>query len=1753
MKTASSKALRQQAPSLTPPTSTAPMATQLPPASQSTAATMPISPGSRRPPASPRSLLWYRTRSNPSGFLSALNAAGSAFRYSTFIPGTGLNSIALDTSSQTLILSGNIAPGQFPLLNVTTPLVATPYQSTLRLPLNGQSLTSSTLLVPGTASFVSPGPSDTLWVAGALTTPLFPGQTPPDYNAGDTFLLHQTSANAIDQTLRIGGQPTANPLYATLTTAPGAPAINGSSVALPATLTATTASTLLATQHFDLPLVQTPTAPLPNNLSDVLPTSASCPSSSQCTGTAGLLTLLSTAAAAPSFGLSAEDVPNLTLRNLGSAAATSVSLTASGYTIATDCPGTLQPSSTCAIALSGGGPGSITVSAANAATYTVSLPSTTAAIDPLVVGANEIDFGVLTAVDRPATRTFTLTNLSAQAQNFTAGAAVTPTDFSLTATTCGTLSALSAPAQASCTLSFTLTPNKSADKAESSYFIVAGHALRLTGFSTLEALNLSSAEVDFGTQYSGSSLLLPRYLYLSNNSATAVAHSSITLPSSSPFTVTDNCPSTLVPHSVCQIALAYSSTVVPSDDAVTLTLDQGLTVLVTGQTLAPQGVTGSATNPSLSVSATSLTFPSPVVVTQVSGTQQMLTVSNTGGSAFPLTATVTGDFLLTNGCPATLAAGSSCKLYLNFAPSQPGGRDGLLALTTSSGFAPTLVALSGTASAILPPNNGTIALGQTYAGEPLEVFLQVQQALPSLTAVASAGFGVAIVANNGTPPASLPATAFTSSVTAACGSCYLVLEYLSQAPMSSTGTLTLTTTSNGNPYILALSASALPVTGLVLTPTQQDFGPVPVASSSPALTFTLADLNADSSSVNITSVTASGDFALAPNTTGGFTCAGTLAPATSCFLQVVFAPTTTGPRNGTLTIVTPNATLTATLTGYGSPNPGLSLSPDALIFNLTPSTSAGQQTITVGNSGSASLAIGPPTEASASFTSTTNCGTLAPGATCTITVNFTPSAAPVNDTLSIPVTATQNGQSLQTTYTVPLSGTYTAQDSGLQILPSQVNFGATAIGALGLTRNFTLNNLTSTPLNVSLMLPRQFPLVDGTACTTLAAQGSCTFSVAYLPASNGPSTGTIFAQGAAQNGTAVTAQGLGYLLGYGAGSAALTITGYPIPNTPIAFAQVSSGQSSSLTLTLTNSGKVPLNPQRLTTYPPFYSTSNCTATLAVSTSCNVTITYAPVYELPLASTNLTPRTDTSTLTIESDAASSPVVLAISGTVAPTLSASPASASTLNTYTLTQGSLSFPNTAVGNASPTQTVTLSNTGTVVLHIASVTPSTDFTAQTTCSALAPGDSCAVTVSFTHSTASNTATRAGTLHIASDASSSLDFITLFGQSSAAPLTLAPNALDFGTQNVASTTTLSLAVSNTTTAPITFLALTTTGDYSAATGTCPTPGNSLAAGASCTLSVAFTPTTTGTRAGTLSLATSATTLSLTASLTGVGVAGQLNATPSALSFGSIAVGSPAPLSFTLLNSGSAIVTLSPTTITGINAADFAVTTPCSSATLAPNQGCTLTVTFTPSATGPRTAALSIPSNDPASPIVIPLTGAGVSVIGSFALTVTGATGATFTVNPGSAAMYPLTLTPINGFAGPAALTCAPVTPGTYVTCSLNPATLTLAGGPLAATLNTITTASLERPFPFNRDSISATLAVMFMPMLFLALKRRRLHTALLLIVVAITLTGLTGCGSGGPTNLRYTPPGTYQYTVTATSTTGPTISSTVTLNLIVQ
>ena len=99
---------------------------------------------------------------------------------------------------------------------------------------------------------------------------------------------------------------------------------------------------------------------------------------------------------------------------------------------------------------------------------------------------------------------------------------------------------------------------------------------------------------------------------------------------------------------------------------------------------------------------------------------------------------------------------------------------------------------------------------------------------------------------------------------------------------------------------------------------------------------------------------------------------------------------------------------------------------------------------------------------------------------------------------------------------------------------------------------------------------------------------------------------------------------------------------------------------------------------------------------------------------------------------------------------------------------------------------------------------------------------------------------------------------------------------------------------------------------------------------------------------------------------------------PTSLNFGNQTVGiTSSPQNVTLQNTGNIKLTITSIQITGTNGGDFGEKNNCPSS-LPPNNRCQISVTFKPTTTGTRNAAVNITDNAPNSPQSVPLTGVGV-------------------------------------------------------------------------------------------------------------------------------------------------------------------------------
>jgi hypothetical protein len=222
-------------------------------------------------------------------------------------------------------------------------------------------------------------------------------------------------------------------------------------------------------------------------------------------------------------------------------------------------------------------------------------------------------------------------------------------------------------------------------------------------------------------------------------------------------------------------------------------------------------------------------------------------------------------------------------------------------------------------------------------------------------------------------------------------------------------------------------------------------------------------------------------------------------------------------------------------------------------------------------------------------------------------------------------------------------------------------------------------------------------------------------------------------------------------------------------------------------------------------------------------------------------------------------------------------------------------------------------------------------------------------------------------------------------------------------------------------------------------------------------------------------------------------------------------------------------------------------------------------VTFTPTRTGADNGTLTVTSSDATSPDAVPMTGTGF-VSGTFTLSVGGGTSASASVASGTPASYSLTVTPGNNFSGTVVLNCTPIAAAQYATCSLLPSSVTLNGAAqnAVATLNTVTevTSNSLPARPGRRSFGDTALGLLFPALVFAWKARTSRHRAwrrdgpiAWAIFSAIMLLTASGCGgSSVNSNLRFSPAGSYQYQVTASSVSGAVqITQTVTLNLTVQ
>jgi hypothetical protein len=176
--------------------------------------------------------------------------------------------------------------------------------------------------------------------------------------------------------------------------------------------------------------------------------------------------------------------------------------------------------------------------------------------------------------------------------------------------------------------------------------------------------------------------------------------------------------------------------------------------------------------------------------------------------------------------------------------------------------------------------------------------------------------------------------------------------------------------------------------------------------------------------------------------------------------------------------------------------------------------------------------------------------------------------------------------------------------------------------------------------------------------------------------------------------------------------------------------------------------------------------------------------------------------------------------------------------------------------------------------------------------------------------------------------------------------------------------------------------------------------------GGTCKVDVTLSPTATGARTATLSVADDAPGGPHTVGLSGTGTQSVLAASPGGVGYGSQTVGTTTPpRSVSVDNDGSAPLNVGAMTIAGASAGDYALGVNTCAAAVAPGASCHVEVLFTPSAAGVRNATLSVAGDGGKADVS--LSGTGVARPGAAGGSQPAATPATAAATPAHASASP--------------------------------------------------------------------------------------------------------------------------------------------------
>jgi len=282
-----------------------------------------------------------------------------------------------------------------------------------------------------------------------------------------------------------------------------------------------------------------------------------------------------------------------------------------------------------------------------------------------------------------------------------------------------------------------------------------------------------------------------------------------------------------------------------------------------------------------------------------------------------ITGTNPSDFALSTGanaCGATLAAGSSCSIYVTFTPASAVSFTATLSVADSASSSPQTSTLTGTGTAPGASLSSPLAFPNTLSGSTSSALAA------TLSNSGTAALNNIVPTITGTNPSDFALSTGTNAcgATLAAGStCSIYVTFTPASAVSFTATLSVADSASNSPQTSTLTGTGTAPVASLSSPVA--FPNTLSGSTSSALAATLS--NSGTAALNNIVPTITGtnpsDFALS---TGANACGATLAAGSSCSIYVTFTPASAVSFTATLSVAdsASSSPQTSTLTGTGT-------------------------------------------------------------------------------------------------------------------------------------------------------------------------------------------------------------------------------------------------------------------------------------------------------------------------------------------------------------------------------------------------------------------------------------------------------------------------------------------------------------------------------------------------------------------------------------------------------------------------------------------------------------------------------------------------------------------------------------------------------------------------------------------------------------------------------------------------------------------